>query len=72
VIAERVWAGKKSGSLIKVSSAVAEVAQELRCSETTVWNAWKEFDPIEYKRWKREDKNERWLDAARETREESL
>ena len=28
--------------------AVAAVAKELKCSETTVWNAWAGFDPLSY------------------------
>ena len=26
--------------------AVAAVAKELKCSETTIWNAWSGFDPL--------------------------
>ena len=29
-----------------VKVAVAAVAKELKCSETTVWNAWAGFDPL--------------------------
>src|SRR6476620_7556707 len=28
--------------------AVAAVAKELKCSQTTVWNAWASFDPLSY------------------------
>jgi hypothetical protein len=28
--------------------AVAEVAKKLKCSPTTVWNAWSRFDPFKY------------------------
>jgi len=36
-----------------VKVAVATVAKELKCSETTVWNAWAGFDPLSYE-WGRE------------------
>ena len=36
-----------------VKVAVAAVAKELKCSETTVWNAWAGFDPLSYE-WGRE------------------
>ena len=36
-----------------VKVAVAAVAKELKCSETTVWNAWASFDPLSYE-WGRE------------------
>jgi hypothetical protein len=31
-----------------VKVAVAAVAKELKCSQTTVWNAWARFDPVSY------------------------
>jgi hypothetical protein len=31
-----------------VKVAVADIAKELKCSETTVWNAWAGFDPLSY------------------------
>ena len=31
-----------------VKVAVAAVAKEINCSETTVWNAWASFDPLSY------------------------
>ena len=36
-----------------VKVAVAAVAKELKCSETTIWNAWSGFDPLSYE-WGRE------------------
>lgn len=37
----------------RVKVAVAAVAKKLKCSETTVWNAWASFDPLSYE-WGRE------------------
>ena len=31
-----------------IKAAVADVAKELKCSQTTVWNAWSGFDPLSY------------------------
>jgi hypothetical protein len=36
-----------------IKVAVADVAKELKCSQTTVWNAWSGFDPLSYE-WGRE------------------
>ena len=36
-----------------IKRAVADVAKELKCSETTVWAAWSGFDPLSYE-WGRE------------------
>jgi hypothetical protein len=37
-----------------VKVAVAAVAKQLKCSETTVWNAWSGFDPLAYElRWEK-------------------
>jgi hypothetical protein len=66
-IAERVWWVKKSKGLKKTSSAVDEVAKELRCSTTTVWNCWHGFDPDRYE----ESRDEGLLDALRDEADEA-
>jgi hypothetical protein len=68
LIRVKVWEALKSqghtlpielvdGRLIRgdhrVKVAVAAVAKELKCSPTTVWNAWAGFDPLSYE-WGRE------------------
>jgi hypothetical protein len=50
--------------------AVAAVAKELKCSETTVWNTWAGFDPLGYE-WGREKlQHDFEMDMAHEYRRE--
>ena len=43
------WAtGKLLRGRHSLKVAVAAIAKELGCSETTVWNAWSGFDPLKY------------------------
>jgi hypothetical protein len=70
-IAERVWRAKKANGWKKIGSAVDHVAQELRCSSKTVWNAWKVFDPVAYELKQEELLFDALLDAANEARWES-
>ena len=51
-----------------VKVAVAAVAKEMKCSETTVWNAWSKFDPLSYE-WGREmHQHDAEMDLAMEYR----
>jgi hypothetical protein len=53
-----------------VKVAVADIAKELKCSETTVWNAWAGFDPLSYE-WGREMyQHDFEMDMAHEYRRE--
>ena len=50
--------------------AVAAVAKELECSETTVWNAWAGFDPLIYEWGREKHQHDFEMDIAYECRAE--
>ena len=62
------------GQLIRgqhsVKVAVAAVAKELECSETTVWNAWSGFDPLSYEWGREKDQHDFEMNIAYECRAE--
>ena len=49
-----------------VKVAVAAVAKELKCSETTVWNAWSGFDPLSYEYGQEKLQHDYEMDMAHE------
>jgi hypothetical protein len=53
-----------------VKVAVADVATELNCSETTVWNAWSGFDPLSYEWGREKHQHDFEMDMAHEDRRE--
>ena len=50
--------------------AVAAVAKELKCSETTVWNAWSGFDPLSYEYGREKRQHDAEMDLVYEYRRE--
>ena len=53
-----------------VKVAVAAVAKELKCSETTVWNAWSGFDPLSYEYGREKRQHDAEMDIHYEYRRE--
>jgi hypothetical protein len=70
-IAEKVWWAKKSNGWKKISSAVAHVAGELKCSPRKVCDCLKVLDPAGYEIKREEAEFEAMLDAAYEARWEA-
>jgi hypothetical protein len=62
----RLLRGKHS-----IKRAVADVAKELKCSETTVWAAWAGFDPLSYEWCREKHQHDYELDLAMEFRAEA-
>jgi hypothetical protein len=54
-----------------VKVAVAAVAKELKCSETTVWNAWSGFDPLSYECGQEKLQHDYEMDMAYESLREA-
>ena len=54
-----------------IKVAVADVAKELKCSQTTVWNAWAGFDPLSYEWGREKHQSDAEWDLAHEYRRET-